>query len=61
MPRRIATAVACAMFLLAGGRAAALAQTPPADVFDRVKHGYAASEGGVTIHYASLGEGLSWS
>jgi pimeloyl-ACP methyl ester carboxylesterase len=50
------------MFLLAGGRAAALAQTPPAqilpaDVFDRVTHGYATSEGGVKIHYASLGQG----
>jgi pimeloyl-ACP methyl ester carboxylesterase len=28
-----------------------------ADVFDRVEHGYAVSEGGVKIHYASLGEG----
>jgi pimeloyl-ACP methyl ester carboxylesterase len=27
------------------------------DVFDRVKHGYATSEGGVKIHYASLGQG----
>ncbi|HJZ75542.1 MAG TPA: alpha/beta hydrolase [Vicinamibacterales bacterium] len=27
------------------------------DVFDRVTHGYATSEGGVKIHYASLGEG----
>jgi pimeloyl-ACP methyl ester carboxylesterase len=26
-------------------------------MFDRVKHGYATSEGGVKIHYASLGEG----
>ena len=26
------------------------------DVFDRVKHGYAESQGGVKIHYASLGE-----
>jgi pimeloyl-ACP methyl ester carboxylesterase len=33
------------------------AQAPPADVFDRVKHGYATSDGGVKIHYASLGEG----
>jgi pimeloyl-ACP methyl ester carboxylesterase len=34
-------------------------QTPSAapDVFDRVKHGYAQSEGGVRIHYATLGEG----
>src|ERR1700740_3605456 len=31
--------------------------TGQADVFDRVKHGYAVSEGGVKIHYASLGEG----
>ncbi len=28
-----------------------------ADVFDRVTHGYAVSEGGVRIHYASLGQG----
>ena len=27
------------------------------DVFDRVTHGYAVSEGGVKIHYASLGQG----
>ena len=27
------------------------------DVFDRVTHGHATSEGGVKIHYASLGEG----
>src|SRR5207237_4003236 len=37
----------------------AVAGQPPAkpDVFDRVKHGYATSEGGVKIHYATLGEG----
>ena len=28
-----------------------------ADLFDRVKHGYAVSEGGVKIHYAMLGTG----
>src|SRR5512145_2202498 len=28
-----------------------------ADVFDRVTHGYAVSEGGVRIHYATLGQG----
>lgn len=39
-------------WLVAAGPA--LAQS---DVFDRVKHGYAASEGGVKIHYATLGEG----
>jgi epoxide hydrolase 4 len=27
------------------------------DVFDRVKHGYATSDDGVKIHYASLGDG----
>jgi hypothetical protein len=27
------------------------------DVFDRVTHGYAVSDGGVKIHYASLGKG----
>ena len=39
----------------------ALVAAPPAaaqaDVFDRVKHDYAVSEGGVKIHYASLGSG----
>jgi pimeloyl-ACP methyl ester carboxylesterase len=29
----------------------------PADVFDRVTHGHAVSEGGVKIHYATLGTG----
>jgi pimeloyl-ACP methyl ester carboxylesterase len=41
-------------FLFLAAAATALAQD---DVFDRVKHGYATSEGGVKIHYASLGEG----
>ena len=36
----------------------ALPLTPPqGDVFDRVTHGYATSEGGVKIHYATLGKG----
>lgn len=35
----------------------ALAQARQGDVFDRVTHGYATSEGGVKIHYASLGQG----
>ena len=35
----------------------AAAAPPQDDLFDRVKHGYATSEGGVRIHYASLGEG----
>jgi epoxide hydrolase 4 len=33
----------------------ALAAQP--DLYDRVTHGYATSDGGVKIHYASLGEG----
>ncbi len=57
MPRRIATAVACTVFLAVVSGAPGRAQGPQADVFDRVKHGYATSEGGVKIHYASLGEG----
>jgi pimeloyl-ACP methyl ester carboxylesterase len=32
-------------------------QSQTADVYSRVKDGYAVSEGGVKIHYASLGEG----
>jgi pimeloyl-ACP methyl ester carboxylesterase len=35
----------------------ARADARQADVFDRVTHGYAVSEGGVKIHYASLGKG----
>ena len=54
IPRRIATTIAGAVFLVA---APALMSSQGADVFDRVKHGYATSEGGVKIHYASLGEG----
>ena len=34
---------------------AATLMTAQADVYDRVTHGYAVSEGGVKIHYASLG------
>jgi epoxide hydrolase 4 len=52
------TLLAVAPFLWA--MSASAGQTPPPnppDVFDRVKHGYAESEGGVKIHYATLGEG----
>lgn len=35
----------------------AIVQTQQPDMFDRVTHGYAVSEGGVKIHYASLGKG----
>jgi epoxide hydrolase 4 len=51
------TLLAAAPFLWA---MSATGQTPPPnppDVFDRVKHGYVESEGGVKIHYATLGEG----
>ena len=43
----------CAVILCAG----AVSAQKEADVFERVTHGYAVSEGGVKIHYASLGEG----
>ena len=46
------------MFLLTvSGTAVVPALAQQGDVFDRVKHGYATSDGGVKIHYASLGEG----
>src|SRR5262245_26756257 len=45
------------MFLVALMSAAGQTPASPPDVFDRVKHGYAVSEGGVKIHYATLGEG----
>ena len=35
----------------------AAGQEPQKDVFDRVTHGYAVADGGVRIHYASLGSG----
>ena len=35
---------------------AATLMTAQADLYDRVTHGYAVSEGGVKIHYASLGK-----
>jgi len=50
------TLLAAAPFLWAMSASAGQMPTPP-DVFDRVKHGYAVSEGGVKIHYATLGEG----
>jgi pimeloyl-ACP methyl ester carboxylesterase len=49
-----AIAVLCSVSFLPAAATAGVAQT---DVFDRVKHGYAVSEGGVKIHYASLGDG----
>ncbi|MGH9221167.1 MAG: alpha/beta fold hydrolase [Vicinamibacterales bacterium] len=47
-------------FALVGLSALALTgniEARQSDVFDRVTHGYAVSEGGVKIHYASLGQG----
>ena len=43
--------------LFALGLIGTVLQSPGADVFDRVKHGYATSQDGVKIHYASLGSG----
>ncbi len=53
MLRAFAAGAVAAGLVLAAPRAAAA----QADVFDRVKHEYAVSEGGVKIHYASLGSG----
>ena len=44
---------AIALFIAFAGSAFA----EQGDVFDKVTHGYAVSEGGVKIHYASLGKG----
>ncbi|HTV02991.1 MAG TPA: alpha/beta hydrolase [Luteitalea sp.] len=52
MTRRVASLMLALALLSASSL---LAQTP--DVFDRVEHGYAVSEGGVKIHYATLGRG----
>ena len=51
------TIAALILTLLAASPAAAQTAAAPADLFDRVTHGYATSEGGVKIHYASLGSG----
>ena len=48
------TWVAAAVF---GAFAGAAGRAQPTDVFDRVSNGQAVSEGGVKIHYASLGKG----
>jgi pimeloyl-ACP methyl ester carboxylesterase len=55
MPSRIAVIALIGLFLAPAFTARVHAQPP--DVFDRVTHGYAVSEGGVKIHYASLGQG----
>ena len=56
MPTSIKTTIAASVLTILG----VFAATPRAeqtDVFDRVTHGYAVSEAGVKIHYASLGQG----
>jgi epoxide hydrolase 4 len=51
----LAMALSCAALLgLALNRTAGAAD---ADLYDTVEHGYAMSEGGVKIHYATLGQG----
>lgn len=52
MPTRIAITTLAACLLFASGLSGR-----QADVFDRVTHGYAVSEGGVKIHYTTLGTG----
>ena len=47
----VAFALACAL------GCAGTCTAGQADLYDRVKQGYAVSDGGVKIHYASLGEG----
>jgi hypothetical protein len=44
MPQRIATTVACSVFLVVASGAPGPGQAQQADIFDRVKHGYATSE-----------------
>src|SRR6266851_3269837 len=50
------TITSTAMFLFASFVVVA-DQPAPSDLFDRVTHGYAASDAGVKIHYATLGQG----
>ncbi len=54
MSAAIAALAACLLFPVA---VPAAAQGPHTDLFDRVKHGHALSDGGVKIHYATLGTG----
>ena len=54
----ISETIAGAALFLAASSSTFGAQPPDAgDIFDRVKHGYAVSDAGVKIHYATLGEG----
>ena len=49
--------VSVVLFLLCALASAGAQPSNAPDVFDRVKHGYAVSDAGVKIHYATLGEG----
>jgi epoxide hydrolase 4 len=51
------TLAAAALLLMPMSDAAGQTAPAPTDVFDRVTHGYAASDDGTKIHYASLGSG----
>lgn len=55
LPITVASAAPSVLALLLAVAGQVTASQP--DIFDRVMHGYAASEGGVKIHYASLGKG----
>src|SRR5688500_19955591 len=57
MPTRSAIRFVAASILSLSTAAAVGGSVGQSDVFDRVTHGTAVSEGGVKIHYASLGKG----
>ncbi len=50
-------APALALVVALGGSLGGQGLARQGDVFDRVTHGYAVSQGGVKIHYATLGQG----
>jgi len=54
--RTLASALALILVVISTGLAP-VASAQQGDVFDRVTHGYAVSDGGVKIHYATLGKG----
>ena len=56
MPKR-PIVVRLAACLLVPGLIPAAAHVQKVDLFDRVTHGHAVSEGGVRIHYATVGKG----
>ncbi len=51
----VGTVMTCA--IAAGLAIAVPANAADTDLYDRVEHGYAMSEGGVKIHYATIGQG----